>query len=68
MAHANFRQRVKKEGPAHIQKITEIAGNIAHAVVIKEGDIFFLSQPDGDEGFSNVIKGSNQKQKQSGTC
>ena len=53
MAHTNFRQRVKNEEPTHIQKITEIAGNIAHAAVIKEGDIFFLSQPDGDVPLNN---------------
>jgi glycogen debranching enzyme len=54
MAVVKNRQRSGAEEPAHNQQITEIAGNIAHAAVIKEGDVFFLSQPTGDVPLNNA--------------
>lgn len=54
MALVKNRQRPNAKKPAHSQQITEIAGNIAHAAVIKEGDVFFLSQPTGDVPLNNA--------------
>ena len=48
------RQRLAAQAPARHQQITEIAGNIAHAAVIKEGDVFFLSLPTGDVPLNNA--------------
>ena len=54
MALVKNRQRPSAKKPAHNQQITEIAGNIAHAAVIKEGDVFFLCQPTGDVPLNNA--------------